>query len=182
MMQFDWKEFKPAMLFLAKFVGIYLVANLLYGLYVSSYRPKPDPITRNVSDQTAAILRATGYTVISQDSENKPTTRIEWQDRNVLSIYEGCNGINTAIIFLAFIVAFGPLRWNAVFFTLAGLLIIHVTNLLRILWLFLVAVKYPQYLYFSHKYLFTAALYFVIFVLWMLWVKKFSRKPSADAV
>ena len=35
------KEFKPTILFLVKFIGIYIVANLLYGIYVTAYATGP---------------------------------------------------------------------------------------------------------------------------------------------
>lgn len=171
-----WNEFKPSILFLAKFVIVYLIGNVLYGLFVTSYEPGPDPATHLVSVQTAWILEVGGFDVSYRDQATKATTQIIHDNRAVLAIYEGCNGINTAIVFLAFIVAFGPLNGRAVWFMLAGLIAIHMANLARIVLLFLVAEYNPEYMYFTHKYLFTAFLYLVIFVLWFVWVRMNTRK------
>ena len=51
----------PTIIFLAKFLGIYLVANLLYGAYVTSFEPAPDRVTSAVAQQTSAALNACGW-------------------------------------------------------------------------------------------------------------------------
>ena len=35
------KEFAPSLLFLGKFLGLYLVLNFSYGLYIDYYFPNP---------------------------------------------------------------------------------------------------------------------------------------------
>lgn len=168
------KEFKPTILFLAKFIGIFVVANLLYGLYVTAYSPKPDPITSWVSYHTAFALQGCGWQAVTQDSETRPTTQLIFEERSVLSIYEGCNGVNMMIIFVAFLIAFGPIGRTLWWFIPVGLVILHGMNLARIALLFWVSLYMPDVMYFTHKYFFTAILYVVIFVLWIWWVKKFS--------
>jgi exosortase family protein XrtF len=169
------KEFKPTILFLVKFIGIYVVANLLYGIYVTAYSPGPDPITSLVSRQTAVTLGICGWPSITQDNEKKPTTLLIHEGRSILAIYEGCNGVNIMIIFVAFLFAFGPVSKPLWIFALVGILMIHVMNLLRISLLFWVALYLPNFVYFVHKYLFTAILFIFVFVLWIVWVRKFSK-------
>jgi len=172
------KEFKPTILFLVKFIGIYVLANLLYGVYVTTYSPKPDPITSWSSYHTAIALRGCGWQVITRNSETKPITQLIFEKRTVLSIYEGCNGINVMIIFVAFVIAFGPSSRAMWWFIPVGLVILHAMNLARIALLFWVSLYMPDFMYFTHKYLFTAILYVVVFVLWIWWVKKFTAvKP-----
>ena len=169
------KEFKPTILFLVKFAGIYLVANLLYGIYVTAYSPRPDPITSIASRQTAFALGVCGWPSTTKDDERKPTTQLIHEDRSVLAIYEGCNGINIMIIFVAFLVAFGPIGKPLLVFALAGIVIIHLMNIARIAVLFWVVLYLPDFVYFMHKYLFTAILFVIVFVLWIVWVKRFSH-------
>lgn len=171
-------EFRPTILFLGKFLLIYLLGNFLYGLFVSSFRPQPDPITDNVSRQTVAILNCAGEHVSSVLDTAKPTVHIGGEGRWIISIYEGCNGINIMIIFIAFIVAFGPIDKSISWFVPLGLSIIHVSNLLRLLLLYWVSIRLPQYLYFTHKYFFTAAIYLVVLILWWWWVKDFGLKSK----
>jgi exosortase family protein XrtF len=171
----SFSEFRPTILFLVKFVGIYLVGNILYGLYITSYEPRPDPVTHVVSKQTALVLNTCGYQVEAADRQQKPTTDLMYLGRAKLSVYEGCNGLNTMIIFVAFLFAFGPVSKTLIWFIPAGLMIIHLMNLARISLLFFVSEYMPDAMYFTHKYFFTAILYVVIFVLWVWWVKRYSR-------
>jgi exosortase family protein XrtF len=176
----NWKEFKPTLFFLARFLGLYLSANLLYGWFVTTYEPAPDPITQVVTQQSAAFLSAVGWPSAVVHRETRPTSAIIHQQQSIVTVYEGCNGINVMIIFVAFVVAFGPQRLSMVWFIPLGILIIHVFNLARIILLFWVTLELPRYLYFSHKYLFTAFIYAVVLALWMVWVKYFSRPTYAE--
>jgi exosortase family protein XrtF len=169
------KEFKPTILFLVKFIGIYLVANLFYGIYVTAFSPGPDPITSLASRQTAVALGVCGWPSIAKDNEKRPTTLIIHEGRSVLAVYEGCNGINIMIIFVAFLFAFGPIDKRLWIFALVGILAIHLMNLLRIALLFWVVLYLPDFVYFVHKYLLTAVLFIFVFVLWIVWVRKFSN-------
>lgn len=172
------KEFKPTILFLIKFVGLYLLGNVLYGAYVTAYDPRPDPVTHSVTAQVAEVLSTCGFSATIADRMTSPTTTLVYEERSVLSVYEGCNGLNAMIIFVAFVVAFGPLTKTVLWFIPTGLVIIHLLNLVRIGLLFFVSRYLPGAMYFTHKYFFTAFLYLVIFLLWVWWVKKFSARKT----
>jgi exosortase family protein XrtF len=165
------KEFGPTIGFLARFIGIYFVGNLLYGIYVSSYYPQVDPITANVTAQTSSFLNALGLNTTYQNADSKATTYIAAEGRNIIAVYEGCNGLNVMIVFLAFVFAFGPWSRSMWWFVPVGLLIVHIANLLRVAGLFFVSKNFPNYLYFTHKYMFTGAIYLVTVGLWFWWVK-----------
>jgi exosortase family protein XrtF len=171
-------EFKPTIFFLLKFLGLYLVTNLAYGYYITSFESKPDPVTRVVAQQTAFVLATTGEQAVALDSPTKPTTSIVSEGRGIIAVYEGCNGINTMIIFIAFVIAFGPLLRTTFWFILIGMLVIHLVNLARVALLFVVSKYLHQYLYFTHKYFFTAILYFVVLILWFVWVRYFTVKKA----
>ena len=181
MIAFSIKEFTPTILFLAKFVGIYLVGNFLYGLYITSYDPAPDPVTHWITDQTAIVLTTCGWQSSIEDTPNKPTTKLIYDNESILAVYEGCNGINVMIIFVAFLIAFGPYTKQLLWFIPAGLLIIHLINLTRITLLFLVSIYQKNYMYFMHKYFFTAILYVAVFILWVWWVRRYTYKKMAAA-
>jgi exosortase family protein XrtF len=176
-----WKEFKPTVFFLGKFLTIYLAGNLVYGFFVVSYNPSPDPITNWVTSQTATCLSVLGWPAEHVERTNRPTAAIYYQDKSIVTVYEGCNGVNVMIIFVAFLVAFGPWRKELLWFIPLGILIIHISNLLRIGLLFFVTLYWPNYLYLSHKYLFTAFIYGFVLLLWMLWVKRFSTHNKTRA-
>lgn len=168
-------EFKPAILFLAKFISIYLLSNLLYGWYITSWYPSPDPVTSWVTQQSADILKLFGWETLTYNHSVKPTTYIVYEQKSIVSVYEGCNGLNVVIIFLAFLIAFGPISKEFAWFVPLGILVIHFGNLARIILLFLVSIKLPDFLFFTHKYLFTAFIFLFVFLLWLWWVFKLSK-------
>jgi exosortase family protein XrtF len=168
--KFSWKEFKPTILFVVKFLGIYLIGNLLYGLFITSFHPAPDPVTDWVTHQTASILNLIDPPVFSYAKTDKPMVIIKHL-KPIVGVFEGCNGLNVVIVFLAFLLAFGPLNNKLIWFIPLGILIIHLSNLFRIGLLFFVSRDYPHQLYFFHKYLLTAFIYGVVFVLWFVWLR-----------
>ena len=165
-----WKEFKPAFRFLFIFLGLYLVGNILYGLTVKSYAPLADPMTRSVAVQTSMLLNVAGYTTNTSVNPIGPTVFLNKGTNRVLTIFEGCNGLNVEIVFVAFILAFSGSRKKMFWFIPTGLLIIHMANLARIALLFFVAENFSNYFYYVHKYFFTAAIYVIVCLLWWWWI------------
>jgi len=175
-----WDDFKPAFFFLAKFLAIYLVGNIIYGLYVESFDYRPDPLTEEVTFQTATALRLAGENAEASINPNGPTVFVTNADKIIISVFEGCNGINVMIIFIAFIVAFGGSVKTMTWFIPAGILLIHLFNLLRISLLYFAAIHYQQFFYYVHKYIFTAFLYLVVLALWAVWVFRFNTKKTVS--
>lgn len=162
--------FRPALLFLARFLGVYVIGSLLYGFFIESYGNHPDPATRIVTQHAVVMLNAKGADVYAEDNPFGPQVLLNDATGTVLRVFEGCNGLNVMVVFVAFIVAFGgPLRKMA-WFVLMGLVLIHVANLLRVGLLYVVATRFEEYFYLYHKYLFTAVLYVLVFGLWVSWV------------
>src|SRR5690606_31424538 len=170
------REFRPALLFVGRFLAVYVVGNVLYGIYIESFGDLPDAVTRVVTEQTSALLGATGEDTTTGDRAGRPIVLLmNGSEGTVLNVYEGCNGLNVMIVFVAFVVAFGGAFRRMAWFIPAGLLVIHVFNLLRIGLLYYVATHFERYFYFFHKYLFTATLYAVVFGLWVIWVTAVTR-------
>ncbi|PVY38692.1 exosortase X [Pontibacter virosus] len=89
-------------------------------------------------------------------------------------VYHACNGMVLMALFTGFIVAFpGPII-KKLFFIPIGLLLIYILNILRVSALALNAHHFSYTVDFNHKYTFTIIVYAAIFVLWMIWVKRYS--------
>ena len=168
-------EFKPALFFVGKFMLIYFVGNILYGLYVESYGDRADHLTTWVTEQTIVLLNNIGESTEAYANETEPKVHILDNERVVLSIYEGCNGLNVIVIFIAFVVAYGGRLKNIIWFSVSGIVVIHIMNLTRIVLLYFVAQYYPNFMYFTHKYLFTGFIYAVVLALWYWWATKWSK-------
>jgi exosortase family protein XrtF len=171
-------EFKPALFFLGKFLAIYFIGNIVYGIYVESFVTKPDTVTQAVSYQTVKLLNLCGYQSSAADHASEPKVAIKNNGVVVLSVFEGCNGLNVVIVFIAFLVAFGGPPKKMVIFLFIGVITIHFINLLRIAVLFYLAQHNTQQFYYFHKYFFTATLYLVVFGLWAIWVIRFNERKG----
>ena len=90
-------------------------------------------------------------------------------------IVEGCNSVSIIILFLTFIIAFTGSLKATIIFGIVGSIIIYVVNLFRILILSLLMYKYPEYQYLLHSLLFPGIIYGTTFILWVIWVNKFSH-------
>jgi exosortase family protein XrtF len=174
------KDFKPTVIFLIKFFALYLVGNLVYGAWITSYYPRPDPVTTLVTVQSSDILNVFGWETKAYEHVTKPTTYIATPERGIVSVYEGCNGLNVVIVFLSFLLAFGPYNRKLLWFIPLGLLVIHLSNLARIVLLSVVTVHLPDFLYFTHKYFFTAFIYLFVFLLWIWWVMKLVKLKAHE--
>lgn len=166
------KDFKPALLFVGKFLLVYLVLNTLYGLYITKYDTQPDPITRAVTINSVQVLNIFGYEAyIGPDFPGEPKIPVYLDGAGAVNVFEGCNSINVIIVMIAFLVAYkGPLK-HYLWFVPVSIIIIYILNLVRVDLLILVSRYLPDYMYFTHKYFFTAFIYAGVFILWFWWVK-----------
>lgn len=91
-------------------------------------------------------------------------------------VYVGipCNGIDLISLFAGFIIIFNGSWKNKIWYIPLGIIIIHFLNVIRIFALILIENSNPELLEFNHKYTFTILLYIIVFVGWMLWVRKYS--------
>src|SRR4051812_10567395 len=101
------KEFRPSIVFLVKFLSIYLLGNIIYGIFIESFHSSADPITSWIASQTSALLNSSETSTHVMLNPHAASVFIMEGEHARLSIYEGCNGINVMIIFVAFIIAFG---------------------------------------------------------------------------
>jgi exosortase family protein XrtF len=171
------RQFRPTLVFIGVFLATYLVLNIFYGIYITQFYPEVDPVTEWVTRQTSHTLTFFGWENRAQNHPTKPTTFISYEGTGIISIYEGCNGLNVVIVFFAFLAGFGPYVRSLIWFIPLGVMLIHFGNLARILLLFWVSLRMPDYLYFTHKYLFTAFLYGWVMLLWGAWLY-LTKKPA----
>jgi exosortase family protein XrtF len=176
------KEYREAIIFLVKYIMIYVVLNTAYSYYVDHYSPDADPLTVLVTHHTKILLSffdpIVDYHVL-KGNMNVPVTR---SGDTVMMVYEGCNSINVMIVFLAFIISFkGPLRLFIRYFLL-GVLAVYLINLFRLMGLYAISLHSPDNFYFFHKFFFTGVIYTVVFVIWYFWMTDVKRWRLQSAV
>lgn len=95
--------------------------------------------------------------------------------RFAVTIYNGCNGLITSLIFIAGVLAF-PARLGAKFLgVLLGLLAIQAINFVRIVSLFYIGVFFPKFFNSSHVFVWQSIVILFGVGLWIVWAQKFGR-------
>ncbi len=171
---------KTVVLFLIKFFGTYLLLFLGYSYYLEKTQQETSPftcapITKTVAEQTKYLLTIFGYpTEIAQDTETV-SVKLFINGKFTAFIVEGCNAISIIILFTAFIVAFAGKFKPTVLYILFGSLLIYFTNIVRIVIITIALYEYPQYQHVLHEIIFPAIIYGITFLLWFVWIQKFSK-------
>jgi exosortase family protein XrtF len=175
-------KYKTVIRFVILFLGTYLVLSFFYGMYLNiseggSYHP--DFITSMVAKQSTAIISGFGYETEIMAQNNNSQMELYINKKYLGSIVEGCNALSIIILFVAFIVAFAQNFKKTFLFILAGAVLIYGVNIIRIVILVIALHHYPEYEKVLHGVVFPALIYEMVFILWMLWVKKLLPKTEA---
>lgn len=177
-------KYRPFLQFLGVFLLSYLLLVGVYQLYLSQFDESAfevDGVTILVAEQTKTVLNAFGYIVDLSPSRNDPSVKVAINLVPLVRIIEGCNAVSVMILFIAFILAFSKGFVKTLGFILVGLLIIHVLNVLRIALLTIGILKYPEYKHILHGVIFPLVIYGTVFILWIVWVTKFTRNEAKSS-
>ncbi|AOW09300.1 exosortase family protein XrtF [Flavobacterium gilvum] len=168
-------QYRPFLLFLASFFGTYILLTFLYQVFLNGFgENEVDAITRFVSGNTENVLSWFCKSVRFEEVNYEPSFVVYLFNQSVIRIVEGCNGISVIILFVSFVVAFSGSLKNTLLFIFGGSLIIYVLNVFRIAVLTGLLYRFPEYTHLLHGVLFPLIIYGVVFVLWVIWVNKFS--------
>ncbi|MVO08615.1 exosortase family protein XrtF [Flavobacterium sp. TP390] len=170
-------EYKPFLVFLAKFLLFYIFFTFLYQMYLSGFdtaQNEIDEISVSVANQTKAFLTFFGQEATILKNPNDPSLKILYKGKYVSRMIEGCNAISVIILFAAFVFAFSVKFKRTFLYILLGGLVIHILNVVRIALLTYALYYYPAYEALLHGTVFPLFIYGVVFLLWVLWVMKFS--------
>ena len=138
----------------------------------------PDFVTNLVARQTGSLLNSVGYTAIMEPHPKEPSIKIVLNGKFVATIVEGCNAISIIILFLSFVFAFFGSFRSTLLYAFAGSIIIYAFNLIRIVVLSIGLYHYPWRREFLHTVVFPLLIYGTVFLLWMIWVNRFSKSKQ----
>ena len=134
-----------------------------------------EPFTSGVAGASAVALN-----VIGQDITREETMLSNSRFR--VNIRNGCNGVETMLIFLSAVLAF-PASWRSRLSGVGlGLLAIQAINLVRVVALFLTGVYLPKLFDASHTVIWQTIVILFGFLLWIFWANRFAViEPPANA-
>ena len=156
-------------------VGYYFYLNLSDGT-----KFYPDYLTHLVARQTNTLLNGVGYEANVLPHPNEPSMKVIINGKYVARIIEGCNAMSIIILFLSFIIAFAGKFKTTLMYCFAGSIVIYAFNLIRIVILSIGLYHYPWQREILHTVVFPMLIYGMVFLLWMVWVNRFSKTKKAS--
>tara|TARA_R110002050_G_scaffold176775_1_gene309761 strand:+ start:22810 stop:23346 length:537 start_codon:yes stop_codon:yes gene_type:complete len=174
-----FKKYKAVWLFILKFFGVYIIGVLIYNYYLSGFSTSLDQFSIYVTEQVASLFSTTLPEITTSYSCTHPIAEIQYYQVPLVLITEGCNAISVMILFMAFLVAFKGAFKHYLWFVPLGLMLLYVSNIVRIYLIGMIVLYYPKYVNFSHDFLFPGIIYGTTFLLWVVWVKYFANKPES---
>lgn len=161
-----WRAYRQEITFLAVFVVV-----LGGGFTLLSLNSVNDKV---IEPFTAQVARVSGHTLnlIGQDITMSGT--ILRNERFAVNIRNGCNGVETMIIFLAAVLAF-PSSWKSRIIGLAlGVVAIQAVNLVRVVALFLTGAYFPKLFDSSHTVIWQSVVILFGVLLWIFWANRYA--------
>lgn len=180
-----WKQIPASVrMFLLSGLVFFIIWKLIYLLFLLPTRVVDRPLTYAVGQGTTTALNFITHSKTFSAKDGIDTfregnsVRIEYMveiDANrerALSIADVCNGLELIILYLGFIICLPSQISRKIKFSVAGVILIYIVNVLRCTALILIYLHYPAYLDFSHHYLFKFLIYSFIFLLWYSYTQK----------
>jgi len=157
--------------FLLKFV---LLVALFFGVIA------PRPVNDGVVEPFTAVVARVGGAACHLFDRSVTTrgTLIE-SPRFAVNIRNGCNGVETLIIFAAAVLAFPAPAVSKLIGLVAGFVAIQLANVIRIVALFFTGLAWPRVFELSHAVVWPAALLLFGVGLFLLWAIRFGLRRQA---
>jgi len=176
-------RYKPFLLFLSKFFLTFIILTVLYQIFLSSFEDnKIDSATKLVAKNTEQLLGLFHADVTTEENSAQTFIKLIYNNRYVARMIEGCNAISVIILFVAFVVSFSGKLKPTLLFIFGGSVVIYILNVMRIALLTMLMYYFPKHESLLHGVLFPLFIYGVVFILWVIWVRKFSLYAKNNAV
>jgi len=159
-----------------RFLALFL-ALLLASFTFIAWTPINDHL---IVPFTAGVARAGGFLLDLCGQHVQMSGTVIRNARFAVNIENGCNGVETMLIFFSAVLAF-PATWKARGIgLLLGLVAIQVINLVRVVALFLTGVYLPRFFANSHTVVWQTIVILCGVLLWILWAQRFvaQRQPQ----
>ncbi len=175
------QQYQPFLFFLGKFIACYLILTFIYQNYLSKFdasQAEVDSFTQMVADQSAKVLSWFDSNSYTMPHLREPCVKLIYSGKYVSRIIEGCNAVSVMILFISFVIAFTGKLKKTILFILTGIILIHILNITRIVFLCIALYHYPHCEHLLHGVVFPLVIYGVVFLLWVIWVNKYSLYAS----
>lgn len=164
---------RPESRFLILFLSILGISFTVIAL-----RPVNDAF---VVPYTTLIAKVSGHVLSFLGEDITMNGCVLRSPRFAVTIYNGCNGLITSLIFVSGVLAF-PARLSAkAIGVVGGLLAIQVVNLVRIISLFYIGIYLPKLFNSSHIFIWQSLVILAGVTLWITWAHLLAIPPKREA-
>lgn len=156
--------------------------TFIYQAYLNRFdaeKNEIDSFSQLVANQTQTVLTWFDANSYIEAHPTEPSIKIIYKGQYISRIIEGCNALSVVILFISFVIAFTGKFKKTVVFILLGSLLIHILNIARIALLCIALYSFPEYEHILHGVVFPLIIYGIVFLLWVIWVNKFSLHATA---
>ena len=164
-----------------KFLLTYAILTFVYETYLNQFdseKLEVDGFTKLVATQTINILSFFEFQAYEMPNLEALSVKLFFNKKYIAQIIEGCNGLSVIILFIAFVIAFTGKLKHTITYIIGGSLLIHILNIARIALLCILIYSFPEYEEILHGVIFPLIIYGFVFLLWIIWVNKFSIYAS----
>ena len=141
----------------------------------------------NTANWLASVVFETSFWIIHHTydpgSWQEAVNTIRFSNQGYIAVNESCSGLKQFYqILVLFLIFPGPWKHKAWFIPLS-MVIMHLTNVFRIVALGMVTLWWPEQWQFAHDWILRPFFYVVLFLLWVWWVEKyggFSKRLIPD--
>lgn len=170
-------------MFIGKALFLAILWKLIYITFLMSPRLMDKPLTNHVGLAAAFMLNqfsgmhhfkayhTSDTTIMEGQLQITQVCKIVHENKKVLHIADGCNGLELMVLYAGFILCFPTSISKKMSYLLIGLSIIDIMNILRCAGLGFIKEYYHPYFSFSHHFIFKAIIYTAIVILWVQYCK-----------
>ncbi|GAB2964084.1 archaeosortase/exosortase family protein [Hymenobacter coalescens] len=160
--------------FLLTAAGLYLLWFIGYEQWLKPAGRLDEVLSLNIAAVSAGALRAVGLAGAATERV------VSVGGQPAVIVGDPCNGLVLYALFVGFVLAFPGGGWRRKLpFIAAGVAAIYALNIVRVGALALNHLYSRSTVDFNHHYTFTFVVYGCIFLLWMLWVRRYATSPDA---
>jgi exosortase H (IPTLxxWG-CTERM-specific) len=166
-----WRAYRREITFLVVFLVLLAASFTLI-----SWQPVNDGV---IVPFTAGVARVSGWTLALLGQDVAMSGTVIRSERFAVNIENGCNGVETMLIFLSAVLAF-PAPWaSRLVGVAAGIVAIQLVNLVRVVALFLTGAYFPALFDTSHTVVWQTLVILSGVLLWIFWADRMTRPRSA---
>ena len=183
---FDGLRNAPTFRFFGLAFLAYVVWSVAYEQVLKPSTTLDEVVIEHMVRSTEAVFEAVGWPVGTYPQPVTHRDRVGVAGHAGVQIGAPCDGVALFALFAIFILAFpGPIFRKA-WFIPAGIALLHLANIGRVVFLTRIQATSPEWLEFNHDYTFTVLIYGLVFALWYLWTvwgrpsKRLAKNQAAD--